>query len=109
MRIYLDDLRPTPEGWVRTYTPAETIALMKEHGDAVREVSLDHDLGDDEGVGTGYDVILWMEEQVVSGNYTPPKILIHTANPSARLKMEAGRTQIRKLYERFRESETGST
>jgi hypothetical protein len=32
----------------------------------VQELSLDHDLGDD-ARGTGYDVILWIEEAVVSG------------------------------------------
>jgi len=28
------------------------------------EISLDHDLGDDDS-GTGYDVVLWIEEAVV--------------------------------------------
>ena len=107
MKGFLDDERTTPDGWFRVYTPEQAIALLES--DMVTHISLDHDLGDDELTGTGYDVILWMEEMVVSGNYDPPRILIHTANPSARQKMEAGRTQIRKLHERFRESETGST
>ena len=45
MRIYLDDERTTPEGWVRTYWPDEVIALLEQGG--VTHVSLDHDLGDD--------------------------------------------------------------
>jgi len=39
------------------YWPAEAIALL-ETGQ-VRELSLDHDLGDDTR-GTGYDVVLWV-------------------------------------------------
>lgn len=96
MKVFLDDERNTPDGWFRVYTPDQAIALLES--DLVTHISLDHDLGDDNLTGTGYDVILWMEEMVVSGTFKPPRILIHTANPSARQKMEAGRTQIRKLY-----------
>ena len=59
MRIYLDDERPTPPGWVRAYWPADVIALLERGG--VTDVSLDHDLGDD-ARGTGYDVVLWREK-----------------------------------------------
>jgi hypothetical protein len=96
MKVFLDDERTTPDGWYRVYEPHQAIAMLDSG--MVTHISLDHDLGDDKGVGTGYDVILWMEEQVVSGEFKPPYILIHTANPSARLKMEAGRQQIRKMY-----------
>jgi len=54
MKVFLDDLRATPEGWHRAYWPDEVIALLK-NGD-VTAVSLDHDLGDD-AKGTGYDVV----------------------------------------------------
>ncbi|WP_338033874.1 cyclic-phosphate processing receiver domain-containing protein [Herbaspirillum huttiense] len=55
MRVFLDDERAPPVGWVRTYWPEGAIALLEAGG--VVEISLDHDLGDDEH-GTGYDVIL---------------------------------------------------
>ena len=55
----------------------------------VTELSLDHDLGDDEH-GTGYDVVLWIEEAVALRGFMPPKILVHSANSSARQKMLAG-------------------
>ncbi|WP_309295279.1 cyclic-phosphate processing receiver domain-containing protein [Aeromonas caviae] len=42
------------------------------------EISLDHDLGDD-GRGTGYDVILWIENEVMTNYFIPPKIHIHSA------------------------------
>jgi hypothetical protein len=102
MKVFLDDERPTPDGWWGVYTPEQAIAMLDSG--MVSHISLDHDLGDDKLIGTGYDVILWMEEQVVSGEFKPPYILIHTANPSARLKMEAGRSQIRKLYAGIKDS-----
>lgn len=86
MRVFLDDERETPEGWLRVYWPEEAIELLKTG--AVTEISLDHDLGDDER-GTGYSVILWLEEQVVLHGMVPPIMRVHSANSSARLKMEA--------------------
>jgi hypothetical protein len=93
VKVFLDDERVTPEGWVRTFWPEEVIALL-ETGQ-VAELSLDHDLGDDEH-GTGYTVLLWLEEQVVVHGMTPPKIRVHSANSSARLKMEAAIASIKR-------------
>ncbi len=87
MKVYLDDERTTPEGWVRTYWPEDTIELLKTG--EVTELSLDHDLGDDER-GTGYDVVLWIEEAVYTRGFIPPFVKVHSANASARLKMESG-------------------
>ena len=87
MRVFLDDERPTPEGWVRVWWPDEAIALLE--GGEVTELSLDHDLGDD-ARGTGYDVVLWIEEAVALRGFKPPKIIVHSANSSARIKMQAG-------------------
>lgn len=55
----------------------------------VVELSLDHDLGDDER-GTGYDVILWLEKAVVVRGFSLPKVQVHSANAAARLRMNAG-------------------
>ena len=87
MKVYLDDERSTPDGWVRVYWPDEAIELLRTGN--VIEISLDHDLGDDVR-GTGYDVVLWIEEQVALHGFVPPKMSVHSANVSARTKMEAG-------------------
>mgnify|MGYP000078215225 FL=1 len=94
MRVFLDDERTTPEGWIRVYWPFEAIALLQTG--AVEEISLDHDLGDDER-GTGYDVVLWIEEAVALHQFNPPKITVHSANSSAREKMLAGIRSIEQL------------
>lgn len=87
MKVYLDDERETPEGWVRVYWPEEAIEMLKTGN--VTELSLDHDLGNDDH-GTGYDVVLWIEEAVIVNNFKPPIIKVHSANSSARHKMELG-------------------
>jgi len=94
MKVFLDDERQTPDGWVRVYWPNEAIELL-ETGEVV-EISLDHDLGDDDR-GTGYDVVLWIEEAVVTDKFKPPVIKVHSANSSARIKMESGINAIERL------------
>ena len=97
MKVYLDDERSTPDGWVRVYWPDEAIELLKTG--KVQEISLDHDLGNDER-GTGYDVVLWVEEAVMTKGFFPPKMSVHSANSSAREKMELGIEAIKKYAER---------
>ncbi len=94
MRVYLDDEREPPEGWTRVRRPAEAIALL-ETGD-VAELSLDHDLGDD-AQGTGYDVLLWIEKAVATRGFRAPRLKIHSANVSARQKMEAAIAAIKRM------------
>lgn len=86
MYLYLDDLRPAPNGWVRVFWPDEAITLLTTG--KVTHLSLDHDLGDDER-GTGYDVLLWIEEAVALNGFKAPEITVHSANPAARQRMEA--------------------
>ncbi|WP_421309476.1 cyclic-phosphate processing receiver domain-containing protein [Aeromonas veronii] len=87
MKLYLDDERKTPVGWVRVFWPEEAIAWLKT--EMVTEISLDHDLGNDDR-GTGYDVIIWIENEVMTNNFIPPQINIHSAKVSARIKIELG-------------------
>ena len=94
MKVFLDDERATPQGWTRAFWPDEVIELLKTG--QVSEVSLDHDLGDDER-GTGYGVLLWIEEQVALHGMAPPRLGIHSANSSARLKMQAAIDSIERL------------
>lgn len=96
MKVYLDDERETPQGFVRVYWPDEAVKLLQT-GD-VALISLDHDLGDDER-GTGYDVLLWIEEQVYSNGFKAPEIIVHSANTSARKKMELAINHIKQIQE----------
>ncbi len=94
MKVFLDDVRIAPRGWIQARWPEDVIELLKT--DNVTHVSLDHDLGDD-AHGTGYDVILYIEEMVATNNFSPPIITVHSSNWSARQKMMSGISQIEKL------------
>jgi len=88
-KVFLDDERRMPSFFnTRAYTAKKAIQILSS-GIPISVISLDHDLGDD-AAGTGYDVLLWIEEQVhTNPDYELPLIWVHTANPSARAKMDA--------------------
>lgn len=115
MKLWLDDVRPAPEGWVWVKTVDEAKKLL-ESGQ-VQQASLDHDLGacwdciktkgiagtleevqfiwleqhnyqsmpHCEHFGSGYTLVCWMEE---TGNWPATKPIVHSRNPAGRLKME---------------------
>ncbi len=90
MKLWHDDVRPPPEGWVWARTNAEAIALLETA--SVTECSLDHDLGfhdalrpdDPESLAevshrrvtdeTGLDLVDWM----VAAGRVPAKVTIHS-------------------------------
>jgi hypothetical protein len=96
MKVFLDDVREAPPGWQRVYWPSEAIALLEAGG--ISEISLDHDLGDD-ARGTGYDVVAWIEEAVVTRGFKPPRITIHSANPVGKDRMLRGIAAIERATE----------
>ena len=87
MNIYLDDERKTPEGYTRTYTSAQTIAVLKTASN-IDILSLDHDLGEDDA-GTGYTVTCWLEERAFNDDWDciPKRFRVHSANPVGRKRM----------------------
>jgi hypothetical protein len=82
VKVWFDDRRPRPdESWVWLRTPDELIETLKTGG--VEQLSLDHDLGlvADGRESTGYDVLLWIEEQVATQGFDPPSLItVHSAN-----------------------------
>lgn len=90
-KIYLDDMRPAPNGWTLVKTVREAITFLNSCN--IKEISLDHDLGTKQ---TGYDVLKWIEWAVALKQFKPPIIHIHTANISARTRMILA---VNKIYE----------
>lgn len=72
MRLWVDDLRPAPEGWEWVKSSAQAILVIKTG--RVTEMSLDHDLGGDD---TTRPVVLYMCE---FGPW-PDRVYVHSANP----------------------------
>lgn len=98
--IYLDDIRmPPSKHWtiVRTAEAAYK-AILKGHKEGLEMVvSLDHDLGED--IPTGYDLLNWVEKDVVTDQTFRPKIAfqIHSANPVGRENMDRAIKEIERM------------
>lgn len=101
MKVWLDDERPAPVGWICARTVREAIRLLAT--EQVEEMSLDHDLGDFDDFGherTGYDVLLWIEECATHRGRRVPRLHVHTSNPPARKRMEVAIRTIERLFDR---------
>ena len=96
-KIYLDDLRDTPEGYTRTYTVEETIKLIEENNGQIEVVSLDNDLG--LGLREGYEVMNWIEEKAFLNELLPiPHLIIHSGNNVAQDTMSMARANAWKYW-----------
>jgi hypothetical protein len=82
--------------WIWAKTVREAVDALERND--VTEVSLDHDLGEDSNGGSGYDVLVWLEERTAfDETYRLPLIHIHTSNTGARSRMEAAVNGIERL------------
>lgn len=87
MKIWVDDLRPVPSGYVGAKSVNETIKLIQEceaSGIEIELLDLDHDLGD--FASDGGDAIKILDFLAERETFYP--ITIHTANPVGRANME---------------------
>lgn len=87
IKIWVDDIRPIPNGYIGVRSVNETIALIEEieeSGGEIGLLDLDHDLGD--YAKYGGDAIKILDYLVEKEKYYP--IVIHTANPVGRANME---------------------
>jgi hypothetical protein len=81
MKLWLDDVRPAPAGWVHARTVEEAKAHLQTG--RVEEASLDHDLG--RGQETGDHLVRWMNET----GRRPARVSVHSSNPLGGLRMRA--------------------
>lgn len=72
MKVWLDDCRTAPDGWIRVETADAAIALLMHEN--VEEISLDHDLGGSSA--TGLKVA-----HFIAGMEHRPIVHIHSMNP----------------------------
>lgn len=86
MKIWLDDIRPAPEGFVlcRSVNEAISVIIRAEQTDTIELIDCDHDLGDyaPDG-GDGIKLLDWLVER---GTTYPIKL--HTMNPVGRDNMQ---------------------
>lgn len=72
-RLWVDDLRPAPDGWIWAKTSADGISALSQA--RFTEMSLDHDLGGDD---TTRPLVLWLCEHP---DRWPDVVRVHSANP----------------------------
>lgn len=88
MKLWLDDIRPAPEGWLWVKTAEDAIQVL-ETG-LVTQASLDHDLGLVPGTlikrATGIKVTDFMAEYDI---WPSEGVNVHSANPVAAAAMRA--------------------
>lgn len=73
MKLWIDDLRPAPEGWEWVKSSNEAISVLEDRVSEITDISFDHDLGGDD---TSRPVALWLAERE---NF-PDRVYIHSAN-----------------------------
>ena len=44
MKLYIDDIRPAPDGWQQARTVTDAIRFIEQFGLEVDEISIDHDI-----------------------------------------------------------------
>ena len=91
MKIWLDDLRPAPAGfvWCRSVNEAKRLIAEQETSQPIECIDCDQDLGDyaDDG-GDGIRLLDWLLER---GTLYP--VALHTMNP-------VGRDNMRRMLQR---------
>lgn len=90
MKIWLDDIRTAPDGFVWCHSVNEAKATIESASEAITLFDCDHDLGDyaHDG-GDGIKLLDWLAE---TGRFYP--IRLHTMNP-------VGRENMQRLLERY--------
>ena len=92
IKLYVDDVRPTPQGYIGVLTTNGACKILYECANMVEELDLDHDAGDCAKMGGDYIEILKEMERLtrIKGyDFSHIKIRLHSANPVGVANMRA--------------------
>ncbi len=84
VKLFLDDLRPTPKDFQRVYTYDEFVAFITVHG-IPTYISFDHDLGPGK---TGYDCAKFLVDYCLDHDITNINFSVHSQNPVGKQNIE---------------------
>lgn len=96
MKLYLDDIRPIPDGHIGVRSYAEFVTYITDSG-LSDFISFDHDLGLEE---SGYDCAKWLVDYCLDNNFRLPKFDVHSQNP-------VGKENILSLLQNFKKNIKG--
>lgn len=95
MKLYIDDIRPTPNGYKRAYSVKEAQIYCCQHLSPnkelkIEEISIDHDAGDYRYLGGDYiEFLNWLEYKAhMYGWIVNTTFRIHSGNIVGRQNME---------------------
>ena len=92
MKVYLDDWREPPPGYVLVRSVNELKRLVRERGREIELLDLDNYLNEYSRFGgNGIDFVNWLEEAVYTGEVElnpNVKIVSHSSDPFMRYKIE---------------------
>ena len=96
IKLWIDDVRPAPEGyiWCKSVHEAKIHCcqhISPNHILHIDEISLDHDAGAYHYLGGDYiEFLKWLEEKcVMHGWIVPTTFFLHSANPVGVANMRA--------------------
>ena len=90
-KIYLDDVRTIPEGFIGLRSFKEFVTYIEANG-LPYFISFDHDLGLQE---SGYDCAKWLVAYCLDNEMKLPDFVVHSQNP-------VGKQNIASLLSNFR-------
>lgn len=85
LKLYLDDLRPIPEGFVGVRSYSEFVIFITQNG-LPDYISFDHDLGLQE---SGFDCAKWLVNYCLDNVKPIPKFVVHSQNPVGKQNIES--------------------
>ena len=83
MKIWVDDIRPTPDGYIGFMTTNEALRFITHHYGSIELIDLDHDAGDCVILGGDYINILNELERLTKArgmDFSRIKFRFHSAN-----------------------------
>ncbi|HUH26208.1 MAG TPA: cyclic-phosphate processing receiver domain-containing protein [Flavobacterium sp.] len=84
-KIYLDDLRSIPQGFIGLRSYAEFVFYIQQNG-LPDFISFDHDLGLEE---SGFDCAKWLVNYCLETNLRLPEFEVHSQNPVGKQNIES--------------------
>jgi hypothetical protein len=102
MKLWVDDIRPAPEDWkwiknAQEFVTYEILGHICEGN--VKEISFDHDLGE-ESSQNGYQLLNLLEEMIafkLLPKENVPILSVHSMNPVGRKNIQAAIESIKRL------------
>lgn len=90
LKLFVDDYRPAPQGWVQAKTVTEAIRMIMTYPRDIETISLDHDIENsaETFMAVAHFLVMFLKDRK-SITTVLPKINIHTGNPDAGDRMAA--------------------